>query len=98
MGQVLVAKLVLASRFTGLHVDLSNGDIAFVMSFWIWSRDVVKNTIINGSLGLEEFLKPHFNFTPGQEVEIVCIITQVGYTVYIDKILFFIYHHRLPSD
>ena len=98
VGQVIVAKLVLASEYTALRFDLPNGDIAFAMSIRVGYSPVIRNTFRNGQWGLQESSKPHFNFTSGQEVEIVCIITQVGYKVYIDKILFFTYQHRLQIN
>ena len=94
-GQLIVAKVVLASSYTAFYFNHSNGDVALLMSIRLYSHLLVRNSKINGHWGPEEISSPHFNFAPGQEIEVMYIITQAEYKVYIDKLLFFTYQHRL---
>ena len=98
VGQVIVAKIVLPSYKINLYFTLPNGDIPLMTSFRMQTRAIVRNSATNGHWGTEERSIPHFNFSPGQEVEVVCIITQAVYRVYIDKREFFTYQHRVQTD
>ena len=98
VGQVIVAKVALTSGWTILFFELPNSDILFTMSIRMQTRSVVRNSYINGRWGSEERSKPHFNFAPGQEVEVVYIIRQSEYNVYIDKVPFFTFKHRVHDN
>ena len=94
VGQVFVARVSLTSDRTYL-LFLTPADIyAFVVEFRMYTRAIVRNTRFQWGWSYEERSKPHFNFAAGQEIEIVIIVRQADYMVYIDKVPFFTFKHR----
>ncbi|GFO08581.1 galectin [Plakobranchus ocellatus] len=94
VGQVIRAMLRLGSEFTGFLLVTSQEDFALLIGFRVSFGEIVRNSKIGGQWGDEEFNIPHFNFTAGQEVEIICIVQDRGYLVYIDTVQFFDFRHR----
>ncbi|GFR62415.1 galectin [Elysia marginata] len=93
VGQVVILKGVLWSQRTFILFTLTNNNYAFLIEFRLYSAAIVRNAKF-GYWGHEERSKPHFNFTAGQEVEIVCIVGQEEYVVFMDKLFFFTFRHR----
>ncbi|KAK3726245.1 hypothetical protein RRG08_033409 [Elysia crispata] len=96
VGQVMVVKFVMWSDRTFFLLIQTNGHYAMLVEFRLYSRAIVRNSKL-GWWGHEERSKPHFNFVAGQEVEIVYIVRQNDYMIYIDKLPFFTFQHRVTD-
>ncbi|GFO46535.1 galectin [Plakobranchus ocellatus] len=89
VGQVLRVKVKLASDSTSLKLlSQENAFTAFLIDFRFYAKSIVRNSNIQG-WGLEERYKPHFNFSPGQEIDVLYIVRSTEYVVYIDSAQFF---------
>ncbi|GFO46546.1 galectin [Plakobranchus ocellatus] len=95
VGQVIRVRVKLASYSTRLLLlTQENANIAFSMAFRFYSKSIVRNSYIKG-WGPEERSKPHFNFSPGQEIEVLYIVKSTEYVVYINSENFFAFEHRV---
>ncbi|GFR75207.1 galectin [Elysia marginata] len=60
-------------------------------------RSVVSNSFI-GYWGGENRYTPHFNFQQGQELNVFCVVNSQRYELYLDRVMFKQFPHRLPID
>ena len=98
VGQVIIARVVLATTNTKLFLTYLNLDIALFIQIKVGSRTVARSTRINWQFSPQETEVPYFNFTVGQEIEVVYVIRSDEYWVYFDKTIFFTYHHQISLE
>ncbi|RUS82936.1 hypothetical protein EGW08_009320 [Elysia chlorotica] len=97
-GHPLVMRISLLDTFVSLNFMLANKQwVAFMLEIRFSERSVVSNSFL-GYWGAENRDTPHFDFTYGQVVTVFCVVNSASYHVYIDKVLFKKFDHRVPPD
>ncbi|KAK3773655.1 hypothetical protein RRG08_001385 [Elysia crispata] len=96
-GRVIQVKCVLPTMRVNFILACEHSDIAFVLEINVNARRIKRNSRINGTFGSEETKVPFFNFTAGEELEVVYIVRHADYFVYINQVSFFTFSHRVQD-
>ncbi|GFR77041.1 galectin [Elysia marginata] len=94
VGRVIRVRTVLSSKKLNLILAQSNRDIALLIITDLTSQTVLRQNRVGSRYGHAENNVPYFNFTAGQEVEVVVIVREDKYLVYFDSLEFFSFAHR----
>ncbi|GFR83018.1 hypothetical protein ElyMa_002378200 [Elysia marginata] len=93
IGQPLMMKVTLLSPFTTLKFFAVDRDQPFMVQILFNSKEIIATSYLNQTWGPRETSKPHFNFSHGQEVSVLYVVTSKGYDFYIDQVLFKQFDH-----
>ncbi|RUS82935.1 hypothetical protein EGW08_009319 [Elysia chlorotica] len=97
-GQVLVLKVTLAWYKTALNFQTPK-DVALESKFDFEHGFFLTNWKINSAWGPGNKTSPHFDFTDGQTISAVFLVTSTEFKLYFDNVLFQQFTHRLdPAD
>ena len=87
-GQPLLLKVKLFQEQVTLSFGTARGDSGFRTRFYFLSMSVHSYLLQEGEETLEDDNSPDFNFTHGQEISMLYIVTRNYYDLYIDQVFF----------
>ena len=97
IGQPLLIMITLEDTMVSLNFMMAKGHVAFMTEIRFNERSVVSNSFL-GYWGAEDRNTPHFNFQFGQRRWVFCVVRSDRYELYIDRVLFKQFPHRVPPN